>query len=107
MCDSPELLKALDELKQILQPSPLKTPTWQTIMISDTQGWQMDYKSFKHVYLWIPGSGLTLNLGEYGTGPVQAQVWVNLGIKPGVKIFTSGTANPVPVILKFSDEVVP
>lgn len=105
MCDSPELIKKLDELIKVLQPSPLKTPTWQTIMISDTQGWQMDYKDYKHVYLWLPNA-LSLNLDIYGTGPVQAQVWINLGIKPGIKIFTSGTASPVPVILKFSDEEV-
>ena len=107
MCDSPELLKELEAIKKLLAPGQLKEPNYQTIMLSDTQGWLMDYKGYKHVYLWIPGAALTLNLGEYGTGPVQAQVWVNLGLKLGIKIVTSGTTNPVPVILKFSDEVVP
>lgn len=106
MCDSPELLKKLDELIKILQPSPLKTATNQTILMNDNQPWVVDYKDFKHIFMWLP-TQLTLVMGEYGQGTVQAQVWINLGLRPGTKIVTSGQSSATPIILHFTDEVVP
>jgi len=103
MCSDEQHQELIAQLKK-LAPAP-KEPYFLTVLISDSQGWQMDYRGYRHVYMWLP-QALTLNLGEWGTGPVQAQVWISLGIKTGIRIMTSGTTNPVPVILKFSDEVV-
>lgn len=104
MCTDEQNQKLLDALSKL---APAKRePRFQTIMLSDIQGWSMDYYGYKHLYMWLP-TALTLNLGEWGTGPVQAQVWINVGIKSGVKIFTSGQTTPVAIELKFSDEVVP
>ncbi len=102
MCTDDQHAELLAALKQLAP----REPSYKTILISDTQGWQLDYAGYKHLYMWLPSS-LTLNFGEWGTGSVQAQVWIDVGIKPGIKLFTSGQATLVPVMLKFSDEVVP
>ncbi len=100
------ILKMLERIEKLLAQKSPKSPIDQTIMLSDGQGWQMDYRGRKHVFLWSP-EATNLKLGEYGTGPIQAQVWINLGIRTGIKIFTSGQATPVPVVLRFTDEVIP
>jgi len=83
-----------------------RVPDWRIAMISDTQPWTMDYKGYKHVFLWIPGSPLTLNLGDFGTGLINNQQWINLGLPIGTNILTSGQATPVEIRLKFTDEVI-
>lgn len=98
-----EKMAALGRIQKLLQN---RDPFDMDIQISDSQGWPLDYHNRKHVFMWCPTT-LTLNLGLYGTGLVQAQVWINLGIRPGIEIFTSGQASPVTVILRFTDEVIP
>ncbi|SRR5579885_1273365 len=99
-----ENMAALECIRKLLT---YRQPTDQLIMISDYQGWPMDYKGYKHVFMWSP-QAINLNLGDYGTGPIQPQIWVNLGIKTGIKIFTSGQgAAAIPVMLRFTDEIIP
>ena len=103
MCDAPEMLKSLEKIEKLLTP---RLPIDKTIVINDNQPWVMDYREYKHVFMWLP-QALTLVMGEYGSGPVQAQVWINVGLRPGTKITTSGQATSVPIVLRFTDEVVP
>lgn len=103
MCDAPEMLKFLESIDKKLS---LRTPIDKTIMINDNQPWVVDYAGYRHIFMWLP-SALTLIMGEYGSGPVQAQVWINLGLRPGTKITTSGQTSAVPIILRYTDEVVP
>lgn len=106
MCSDDQHKEHMAALKRIEDRLRYRLPTDQLIMLSDTQGWTMDYRGYKHVFLWSP-QPINLNLGEYGTGPIQAQVWLNLGIRTGIKIFTSGQASPISLILRFTDEEIP
>jgi len=96
-----ELMQALARL------APAHTgPIDQDIMISDNNPWRMDYRSYKHVFMWLP-STLTLVMDDYGSGAVQAQVWINLGLRPGTSIKTSGQSTLTLVRLRFTDEEIP
>jgi len=106
MCTEEQKAQELTLLQQIAKLLDSRTPIDRTIQISDNAPWTMDYMGFKHVFLWLPAA-YTLSIGEYGSGPVQAQVWVNLGLRPGTQLKTSGQSTLVPVILRFTDEEVP
>lgn len=106
MCSDDQHREKMDKLDGIAKLLTHRDPYDQDIQISDAQKWPLDYKGYRHVFMWCP-TALTLNLGLYGTGPVQAQVWVNLGLKPNTEIFTSGQTAPVTVRLRFTDEVIP
>ena len=78
------------------------------IMIADTQPMALSYHDRKHVFLWIPSTaGLTLSMGQFGTGFVPGQVWINLGVREGTQIKTVGQVTPTPIYLRCTDEVVP
>src|SRR5579871_7057502 len=77
-------------LALLVEASRPRQPIDMTIQVNDTVGWPIDYRDRKHVFIWLPSSSLTLVFDDYGTGVVPAQVWVNLGIQEGVRLFTSG-----------------
>lgn len=107
MCTEEQKDKEIATLEKIAKLLDSRHPVDTTILLDDTRPWTVDYRGFKHIFLWIPGSALTLVCGEYGTGPVQAQVWVNLGFRAGTNITTSGQSSNVPIIVRFTDEEVP
>ena len=107
MCDSEQHDAQMKVLRDILHHQEYHQPDWRIAMISDTQPWIMDYKGYRHVYLWIPGNPLTFNLGDFGTGLVANQQWINLALPIGLEIKTSGQTTPVEIRLKFTDEVIP
>lgn len=76
------------------------------IMICDTQEWKMEYHGRKHVYFWIPGPPVNLNLGDFGMGLVQNQTWINLAMPEGLPITTSGQATPIEIRVRCTDEVI-
>jgi len=109
MCDSPELLSVLAKVEDNTRNTAEKhgiDPVDLDIQVCDTKPWTMSYRGYRHVFMWLP-LALTLNLGEYGTGPVQAQVWINLGLKPGTTLVTSGQATPTEIRLRFTNESIP
>lgn len=99
-----ETISALNALALLLKRRP---PEDQTIAISDTKKWKLDYKGFKHIFIWIPGNALTIDFGAYGIGTVQSQVWFNLGMSPGYDICTIGQATDVPIIVRCTDDSIP
>lgn len=94
----------LDAIEKLLTP---KRPVDQNIQISSTEFWTVDYRGFKHVFLWLPTSQ-TLSFGDYGSGVVPAQVWTNLGLQPGTPMLApNATSGTILVKLRFTDEVIP
>src|SRR5690242_14063588 len=69
-----------------------REPIDQSVFISAQRPWIVDYRNRKHCFLWLPSTALTLSFEDYGSGVVQPQTWVNLGIQPGIRVFAVGQA---------------
>ena len=110
MCTDQQHSEKLDALERIIERQQTlikgRTPVPFLIMISDTQEWKMEYHGRKHVYFWIPGAPVSLNLGDFGTGPVQNQTWINIAMPEGLPITTSGQATPIEIRVRCTDEVI-
>ncbi len=113
MCD--ELIKharhheKLDTLKQIerlLLAATKYPPIDQTVQFSATQPYIVDYKERRHIYVWLPVAQ-AVSMEDYGSGTLLAQVWINLGLQEGTRIFATGSSTTVPMIVRCSDEVIP
>lgn len=107
MCDDAihhEHLKKLCLIEEILRH---RTPIDLTVQISAAQPWFVDYHNRKHIFLWLPTSALSLSFEDYGTGTVQQQVWTNIGMPPGTRIFAPGNATTTPIMIRCTDEVIP
>ncbi len=100
-------LAAIEEtLKNLIKGRPPQD--LPVVMLSDTQPMSLSYHDRKHVFLWIPSAaGLTLNMGQFGTGFVPGQVCINLGVREGTQIKTVGQTTPTAIYLRCTDEVVP
>ena len=53
--------------------------------ISASQAYVVDYKNRKHVYIWSPTT-IQLSVEDFGTGTIQPQVWLNIGVPQGTRI---------------------
>lgn len=84
-----------------------REPIDQTVFVSSSQPWTVDRRNRKHVFLWIPGNALTLSFEDYGSGVVNAQQWINVGIPNGIKMLASGQSTAVQILLRFTDEEIP
>ena len=100
-------IDALKDIHHLLEEVLItRTPIDMTVQISATQAWPVDYRNRKHVFLWLP-VGLTLSFEDFGSGPVAAQQWVNVGIPPGTRMLAPGQANPTYIMIRCTDEVIP
>ncbi len=77
----------------------------QMYSISDTQGFHLDYKGRKHLFIWS-NAAITLSLGVLGSYSITQNVWTVLDFEADFKLFTSGTTNPVNVLIRATDEGV-
>lgn len=104
-----ELLQAIENALRRIHDEICRMPAIdQTVQISATQPWVVDYHERQHVFMWLPGNALTLSFEDYGSGVVNPQNWVNLGVPTGIRVFapqiTSGTT---PIMLRFTDSIIP
>ncbi len=99
-----ELQHLNTNLHTIIEGRP---PIFSAVQLSSTMPYIIDYKERKHVYIWLPSSALALSFEDYGSGTVQAQVWVNLGLPEGIRVFaTNQTSGTTPLYIKCTDEVI-
>lgn len=104
MCDSPELLKALERIEARLDRRRF---TDTTCSVDDSQSSLiLDYQGYHYLYLWSP-TAITLKLNDLGTVAIAAGAWANVSFRPNTKVFTSGQATPVLVVLRATDEPMP
>jgi hypothetical protein len=101
MCD--ETRKILEDLKELIQGRP---PIDDHVTISSVKPWQIDYRERKHVFIWLPTTQ-TLSFEEFGSGPVQAQVWVNLGMPPGTRVYAPNSSSLIDMMIRCTDEEIP
>lgn len=99
-----EILALLAEITTLCTHRP---PIDKTFQISSSQPYIVDYQERKHIYIWLPSVSLTLSFDDYGTGMVQAQVWTNIAMPPGVRIFAPNNATTTPIMVRCTDEMVP
>ncbi len=104
MCDSPELLAALATLTRAVEKQTLKRGFIdQTYEVSDTQGFILDYKGYRYLFVYA-GTSLTFLIGS-SSYSIAANTWTPLQFKEGYKIFTSGTANPTGIRVRATDDL--
>lgn len=97
----------LDVLRKILAAQENSTPIDQYYAVSATQGFFLDFKGRRHLYLFSP-SALTLVLPDIGgTLSITANTWNEISYHPGLQIFaTSATTTPVLVLVRATDETL-
>lgn len=97
----------LDALKLIADNiNENREPIDNTLVASNTQPWIVDYRNRKHIFLWFP-TAQTLSFDDYCTGPVQAQVWMNIGMPQGTRMFITNATGPTEFMVRWTDEVIP
>jgi hypothetical protein len=85
-----------------------RPPIDDMVQLSSTKPYVIDYKERRHVYIWLPSTALALSFEDYGSGTVQPQIWVNLGMPQGIKVFaTAITSGTTPIFIRCTDEVIP
>ncbi len=105
MCDSPELLAALAKIERLLkEQSARRDYVDQGYSVSDTQGFPLDYKGYRYLYVFS-GSALTFKIGNTATLAIAANTWTPLQFRAGHRIFTSGQATPVNVLIRATDDL--
>ena len=109
MCDEKISLDQLDTLKQIerlLLSMATLPPIDVTVQLSANQPWVIDYHERTHIFVWFP-STQTVSFEDFGSGTMQGQVWTNLGLPQGVRMFATGTTSTVPMMVRCTNEVIP
>src|SRR6266487_127528 len=103
-----QILKQLDILNDYLHQIVVgRPPIFSVVQLSSTMPYVIDYQERRHVYIWLPSSSLALSFEDYGSGTVQAQVWTNLGLPEGIRVFaTTQTSGTTPMYVKCTDEVI-
>src|SRR6266581_3632542 len=85
----------------------IREPIDDTVSISSTSPYVVDYRNRKHIFIWLPATQ-TLSIEDYGTGTVQGQVWINIGIRAGVKIAAPNvTSGSVQMMVRCTDSGEP
>lgn len=110
MCDSAislEQVELLQQIERLLLSVAYLPYIDETYLISATQPYVVDYKDRRHVFIWTPTSQ-AVSLEDFGNGTLAAQVWTNLGLPQGLKIYATGVTNgTVPIMIRCTNEVIP
>ncbi len=113
MCDSPELLAALERIETALRfnggntTKPIEESfADQDFLISNTQSTlYLDYKGRKHLYLYT-ATALTLQLNDMGTVAISANIWTEVSFRPVMQLFPTNQTNPVKVVIRATNEQI-
>ncbi len=70
-----------------------------------TQGFPIDYKRRKHLYVFSP-TAFTLNLNEFGNLAIDAQTWTELPYKEGLKLYPTTTLAATNILVRATDETI-
>ncbi len=90
---------------KLCESDPL--PTEQTIMLSATAPFVVDYRGYKHIFCWVANSlPLTLTLDDLGQFPLAVNEWNNISFPAGTKLYAKGQAATVPVFVRWTNEVI-
>lgn len=109
MCEQQTALEQLDRLHKIellLQSLAYFPPIDETVQLSASQPWTIDYHERRHIFVWFPTTQ-TVSFEDFGSGTMQGQVWTNLGLPPGVRMFATGTTTTAPMMIRWTNEVIP
>lgn len=108
MCEHDQVLDSIDNSLLLLSQAALekRSPIDQTIMASNTQPWVVDYRNRKHIFIWFP-SAQSISFDDFGTGPIQAQVWINIGMPQGTRMFITTATGPTEFMIRCTDETIP
>lgn len=104
MCDSPELLHALERLTKAVEGQYKRGYEDTTYQVSDTQGFVLDYRGYRYLFVYSE-TALTFKLGA-SSYAIAANQWTLLAFKEGFKIFTSGQATPVGIRVRAIDDLM-
>lgn len=94
------LLRKIEENTCLIAPRP---PIYQTVLVSATQPFVMDYHERLYAFVWLPGTSYTFSCEDFGTIVVPASTWYSPSLSPGIRMFIPAQATTVPIIWKFTD----
>jgi hypothetical protein len=77
----------------------------QTVLLSSTQPWLLDYKHRRYVYGYS-SVALTLTVEDIGTVSVAANSWTNLGFQENMRIYASGQAGTVAIFVRCTNNSI-
>ncbi len=100
------LQEKLDEMIRLLRLNVTQRPYIdQTYAVSQSQGFFLDYKDRKHLYIFS-ATALTLTIGTIGTLNVAANTWTDISFPPNLQIFATGQVTAVLVLVRATDETI-
>ncbi len=102
MCTDQQHKEKIDLLQDIAGRPPID----DHVTISAVKPWYVDYRERKHVFIWLPVTQ-TLSFEEFGSGTVQAQIWINLGMPKGIKMLAPNSSTLIDVMIRCCDEELP
>ena len=106
MCTDEQHAEKMAKLDHLIECLEYVGPEDKQISISDTIPWTVNYQGRRHIFLFS-ATTLTLVLQDYGQLTLTQNTWVNLGIRPGTQVVTTGQATPVTVLVRATNEVIP
>jgi hypothetical protein len=99
--------KQHDEKIELLKKIDGRPPIDDHIVVSSVRPWYVDYRERKHIFIWLPTTQ-TLSFEEFGSGTVQAQIWINIGMPAGIKMLAPNvTSGTIDVMIRCCDEELP
>lgn len=93
------------QLKTLTSGGHDAAPLDQTYYVSNTQGFFLDYKGRKKLYLFATAA-MTLSLADIGTLAVSANTWTDISFRQGLQLFTTNLANPTAVLVRATNEII-
>ncbi len=106
MCDADQHAQYMAALARIEQLNTLlifgRPAIDQFYSVSSTQGFMLDYKNRKHIYIFSP-SQITLDLGVLGKFAINANIWTNIDFQQNTEIIS--TSSPIiSVLIRATDD---
>ena len=74
-----------------------------TVLISATNPYVVDFKDRYHIFLWT-GTGFTLTLEDLGTLSLSANTFTNISFRTGMKLYAQNQSAALPVLIRCTDQ---
>lgn len=105
-----KLEKELADIKELIVHAQKRAcdPLTDSLLLTDTRDWQVDYRERKHIYLWSP-TGVGLSIEDLGTFNLPAEEWTLFDMQPGTRVLAPAYTSSAPVFIfaRYTDELLP
>ena len=98
-CQVSEIRQALIDLHNSIKGRPYED---QTVQISATMPYVIDYKNRYFVTIFTPNN-LTLSLEDWGSISIPAGSWADISFPAGTRVFATNQTSTVPILVRCTD----